>query len=544
MAARLIHSSASSDQHDGVVQVELDDFGAGGLCTRGVPVRTLKLKDGKDVHVTTAYDLLMAQYGVNRELQGEYPNDYDDADAPYTPAWSEKYTGVARDVLIRFAREWGTTAEHTEGKCTILIGAGINHWYHANLMYRAGIHALMFCGCIGKNGGGLAHYVGQEKLAPAESWASIALAKDWFPPSRLQNAPSWHYVHSDQWRYEKDFTDYHTVPQNGSDETTAKGHTMDMQVRAVRQGWLPFYPQFPENPLDVAKQAREAGADSPDKVSSWVADRLKNKEMKFSVEDPDAEENWPRVWFIWRGNALMASAKGHEYFLRHYLGTHDNAVGKDLAQDSVNEVAWHEHAPQGKMDLVVDLNFRMDTSALYSDIVLPAATWYEKADLNSTDMHSFIHPLSPAVPPCWESKSDWAIFKEVAKKFSELSEKHFPEPVEDVVAAPLAHDSPAENRSAGHEAMDQGRVRRGPRQDDARFQSPFSATTRTSTTSLFLMDRWCERMDSARTARSTRSKTNMTSIFSLITPRRGTVNLTHRSKQTSTSVMRFFISPR
>ena len=53
----------------------------------------------------------------------------------------------------------------------------------------------------------------------------------------------------------------------------------------------------------------------------------------------------------------------------------------------------------------------MDTSALYSDIVLPAATWYEKADLNSTDMHSFIHPLSAAVPPCWESKSDWDIFK-------------------------------------------------------------------------------------------------------------------------------------
>ena len=50
-------------------------------------------------------------------------------------------------------------------------------------------------------------------------------------------------------------------------------------------------------------------------------------------------------------------------------------------------------APRGKMDLVVDLNFRMDTSALYSDIVLPAATWYEKNDLNSTDLHSFIHPL-------------------------------------------------------------------------------------------------------------------------------------------------------
>jgi len=432
------------EKHDAVVEVELDDFGAGATSNRGVPVRTLTTSDGKTVQVTTIYDLLMAQYGVNRGLAGDYPADYDDENAPFTPAWSEKYTGIGRDVLIKFAREWATTAEHTGGKCTILIGAGINHWYHANLMYRAGIHALMFCGCVGVNGGGLAHYVGQEKLAPAESWASIALAKDWFPASRLQNAPSWHYVHTDQWRYEKDFTDYHTVPKNASADSTAHGHTMDMQVRAVRQGWLPFYPQFPENPIEVVKQARAAGADTPDEIAAWIAERLKNREMQFSVEDPDAEENWPRVWFIWRGNALMASAKGHEYFLRHYLGTHDNAVGKDLAEDSVKEVAWHEHAPQGKMDLVVDLNFRMDTSALYSDIVLPAATWYEKADLNSTDMHSFIHPLSEAVPPCWESKSDWAIFKEIAKKFSEVAEPHFPDPVEDLVAAPLAHDSPAE----------------------------------------------------------------------------------------------------
>ncbi|MDC0935665.1 nitrate reductase subunit alpha [Pirellulales bacterium] len=429
---------------DGVVQVELDDFGMGSVYQRGVPTKTLGTADGKQVQVTTVYDLMMAQYGVDRGLKGDYPADYDDENAPFTPAWSEKYTGRGREDVIRFAREWGQTAELTEGKCTIIIGAGVNHWYHANLMYRAGIHALMFCGCVGKNGGGLAHYVGQEKLAPAESWASIMSAKDWQTTPRLQNAPSWHYVHSDQWRYEKDFTDYHTVPKQHDEDNMAQGHAMDMQVRAVRNGWLPFYPQFPENPLDVATAAREAGAKSPEEVAAWVADRLKNRDIKFSVEDPDAEENWPRVWFIWRGNALMASAKGHEYFLRHYLGTHDNCVNEDMAEDSVKEIKWHKNAPQGKMDLVVDLNFRMDTSALYSDIVLPAATWYEKADLNSTDMHSFIHPLSKAVPPCWESKSDWQIFELVAQKFSELSEKHFPEPVEDLVASPLAHDSPAE----------------------------------------------------------------------------------------------------
>ncbi|HLF15129.1 MAG TPA: nitrate reductase subunit alpha, partial [Bacteroidota bacterium] len=430
--------------NDGTVPVRFDDFAEGRALVRHVPVKKITLADGKKVAVATAYDLLMAQYGVGRGLQGDYPKDYDDADLPYTPAWSEKYTGIGRKDLLQFAREWGSTAVHTNGKCTIIIGAGINHWYHANLMYRAGIHALMFTGCVGVNGGGLAHYVGQEKLAPGEPWGNIAFAKDWYGPSRQQNAPSWHYVHTDQWRYEKAFTDYHTVPADGRPGTIAKGHTMDIQVSAVRNGWLPFYPQFAKNSLELAKEAEAAGADSPDKIARYVVDRLKSKELKFSVEDPDAEENWPRVWYIWRGNALMSSSKGHEYFLRHYLGTHDNAIAEDLAKDSVKEVVWHDKVPHGKMDLVVDLNFRMDTSALYSDIVLPAATWYEKADLNSTDMHSFIHPLSAAVPPCWESKSDWEIFKAIAKKFSELAPAHFPEPLKDVVATPLAHDTPAE----------------------------------------------------------------------------------------------------
>jgi nitrate reductase / nitrite oxidoreductase, alpha subunit len=431
-------------EHDAIVQVRFDDFAEARQLLRGVPVRRVKTADGKIAVVTTAYDLLMAQYGVGRGLPGQYPKDYDDASVPYTPAWSEKFTGMGRDVLIRFAREWGNTASLTKGKCTVIIGAGINHWYHGNLMYRSAIDALMFCGCVGVNGGGLAHYVGQEKLAPAESWSSIAFARDWTPASRLQNAPSWHYVHTDQWRYEKQFTDYHTVPLDQAPGSLASGHTVDTQARAVRSGWLPFYPQFNRNPIDLVQEAEQTGAKTPEEVNNYAIRKLKNGEMKFSVEDPDAPENWPRVWFIWRGNALMASAKGHEYFLKHYLGTHTNAIATDLAKDEVKEVVWREPAPQGKMDLVIDLNFRMDTSALYSDIVLPAATWYEKADLNSTDMHSFIHPLSAAVPPCWESKSDWQIFRELAKKFSELAAPYFPKPVWDLVASPLAHDTPAE----------------------------------------------------------------------------------------------------
>ena len=117
--------------------------------------------------------------------------DYTDKDAAYTPAWQEIFTGVDSKTVLQFAREWANTANITGGKCMIIIGAGINHWYHANLMYRAGIMALMLCGCVGRNGGGLNHYVGQEKLAPVDSWGSMAFAKDWQKgPVRLQQAPT------------------------------------------------------------------------------------------------------------------------------------------------------------------------------------------------------------------------------------------------------------------------------------------------------------------------------------------------------------------
>ncbi len=100
--------------------------------------------------------------------------------------------------------------EKTHGKNMIIIGAGANHWYHNNLLYRSGIVALMLTGSVGVNGGGLAHYVGQEKVVNQASWSAIAFANDWKLAPRQQNTPSFHYVHSDQWRYERGFSVYDT----------------------------------------------------------------------------------------------------------------------------------------------------------------------------------------------------------------------------------------------------------------------------------------------------------------------------------------------
>lgn len=424
--------------HDAVLQTEFVEYGLDMQAKRGVPVKYVETINGK-TPVATVYDLIMAQYGVNRGLEGDYPADYSDRDAAYTPAWQEVFTGIDSNLVQSFAREWANTARATKGKCMIIVGAGVNHWYHSNLMYRAGAMALMLTGCVGRNGGGLNHYVGQEKLAPVDSWATIAFAKDWYSASRLQQAPIWHYINTCQYRYDGQSSKYNTVPDNEMTQT----HMADQIYKSVRMGWMPFYPQFKQSTLELAQEAQDKGAKDDAGIENYVLNKLKSKELEYSIADPEAEENHPKVWYIWRGNAICGSMKGQEYALNHYLGTHNNLIAKDN-EDKTKEVLWHEIAPVGKMDLVVDLNFRMDSSALYSDIVLPAASWYEKADLNSTDMHSFIHPLSQAIAPVWESKTDWDIFKNLAFHTSEMAKKYMPHPVKDVVTAAISHDTAGE----------------------------------------------------------------------------------------------------
>ncbi|MGB5197890.1 MAG: nitrate reductase subunit alpha [Candidatus Deferrimicrobium sp.] len=414
-------------------------FETEGDVVREIPVRRIATRNG-EATVTTVFDLLMGQLGVSRGLGGDYPQSYEE-DKPFTPKWQEKYTGIAAGSMLKIAREWAENGEKSGGRNMIIAGAGINHWFHNDLIYRAAITSLLLTGSVGRNGAGLAHYVGQEKVVPLAPWTSIAMAQDWVKPPRLQNTPSFWYIHSDQWRYDRSFVDY-LKPETGEKMPL---HAADMNAKAVRLGWLPFTPHFNDSTLRLVEAAKAAGARTDEEIRGWLVSRLKSGETRFAIEDPDGEGNSPKVWFIWRANAISASAKGHEFFLKHVIGAPNSSfTAKEVAKETVKDLVWHEKAPEGKMDLVVDLNFRMDTSTLYSDIVLPAATWYEKSDLNTTDMHSFVNCMDAAVPPSWESKPDWKIFGMIARKVSELSVKHFPEPVKDIVAAPLLHDTPGE----------------------------------------------------------------------------------------------------
>ena len=90
----------------------------------------------------------------------------------------------------------------------------------------------------------------------------------------------------------------------------------------------------------------------------------------------------------------------------------------------------------------------MTSTCTYSDIVLPAATWYEKHDISTTDMHPFVHSFNPAIAPPWQTRTDFDAFTAIAAQFSRLAATHLGKRT-DVVASPLMHDSPDELAQPG-----------------------------------------------------------------------------------------------
>ncbi|WP_411285077.1 nitrate reductase subunit alpha [Lapillicoccus sp.] len=431
------------------VQVQLPRFdeptGASAVLTRGVPVRRV------NGHlVTTVFDLMLAQYGVARDgMPGSWPTGYDDVDEPYTPAWQEVVTGVPAAAAARIGREFAANAEESTGRSMIIMGAGTNHWFHSDTIYRSFLTLTNLTGCQGVNGGGWAHYVGQEKVRPITGFGVLAFATDWARPPRQMATTSFWYLATDQYRYERFGAEELASPLG---EGRLKGkHFADCVAQSARMGWLPSYPSLNRNPLDLCDEAQAAGRTPQEHVIA----QLKSGELRFAAEDPDDPANFPRILTLWRANLLGSSSKGHEYFLRHLLGVDKDAI---TAQETAPEgrpqdVVWRDEAPTGKLDLFTTIDFRMNGSALYSDIVLPAATWYEKNDIASTDLHPFVHSFNQAVPPPWETRTDWDAFNRVAAQFQRLAKKHLGVR-QDLVVAPLLHDTPEELAQPGGVVLD------------------------------------------------------------------------------------------
>ena len=454
------------DSHDELVQVTMPRFDGGETeggttMVRGVPARRI---GGK--LVTTVYDLALAQYGVKRDgLPGEWPTGYDDASQPHTPAWQVEHTGVDRRCLR--ARRARVRRERREDQGSLDDRHGRRNQPLVPL--RPDLPGDALAGPVLRLPGSQRRRLGPLRR-PGKSKADHRLADPRFR-ARLEPSAAPAGRHPvlvpgqrpvevrDLWR-----RGVHLA--RPAPASSARSTPPTATPRPCASGWTPAAPAFNRNPLDIADEAKAAGKDPVE----YTVEELKSGRLKYACEDPDDPANFPRVLNLWRANLIGSSSKGQEYFLKHLLGVPDSGIRSDESapENRPEDVEWHEDAPEGKLDLFTTIDFRMNGSCIYSDVVLPAATWYEKHDISSTDMHPFVHPFNEAVPPPWEAKTDWKIFNLIAEKFSELAKDHLGTRT-DMVSAPLLHDTPEELAQPGGLVKDwrKGECEADPRQDDA-----------------------------------------------------------------------------
>ena len=150
-------SMVEEDYELQTIQFPYFDSKGDGVFKRPIPSRKIRLSNDQEVYISTVYDLMASQYGIqrfNHELEAQ---SYDDVKSKYTPAWQESITGINRGLVIQVAKEFAQNAIDTDGRSMIIMGAGINHWFNSDTIYRSILNLVMLCGCQGVNGGGWAH---------------------------------------------------------------------------------------------------------------------------------------------------------------------------------------------------------------------------------------------------------------------------------------------------------------------------------------------------------------------------------------------------
>lgn len=86
-----------------------------------------------------------------------------------------------------------------------------------------------------------------------------------------------------------------------------------------------------------------------------------------------------------------------------------------------------------KLDLFVQYDVRMSSTAAYADYVLPGAFYYERPDVVFSSNFAVVTAMSEAMPPPGEAKTYWQYFRELSKKISERARaRGFPEYIDEV----------------------------------------------------------------------------------------------------------------
>ncbi len=320
------------------------------------------LRDGTQVGVVPAFELLRDRLRA------------------YTPEYAQSITGVAPSVIRRLAQ---MVAEAR--RVAILEGWNVNKYYHGDLIERSQALLLALTGNFGRKGTGMRGWntgqvvpgTGVKDRAGIEGFIGLA--------GRVLDA-------------EDDLIE--------EDPTlTEEMRAIAVEQREARQRDV-FFP-YDVGPLTVPAAFYwywHAGFKEVwDSHPEWADPSMKRPLAEYVQEAVD--KDW------WKGVATPPPERPPRVLIEVGASTLRRTRG---GYKVMREKLW----PQ--LDLIVDMDIRMSSTARNADIVLPASAFYEKPDFRFpvTDVN-FLTFTDQAVKPYQESKSEWEAFSLLARKLEE-----------------------------------------------------------------------------------------------------------------------------
>jgi len=285
--------------------------------------------------------------------------------ADYTPERASQLCATPPDSIRNLARLLGRAKS-----AAMVTTSNMDKYYHGNLMERSQALVFALTGQFGKKGSGFVGFPWLDHDA-IEGWV-----RDMFDVGDMMNLTAVKtlgtmLLDEVRWRYE--------------------GYTEEMI--ALERG------------REVVEQGRMASGslfwyvhggllEASDKLEDW--DPYLKRPVREVLEESFAK-GWQTVW----------PRPGNDPKILFVLGT--NPLRRVRSFPLILEHLWP------KLDAVVTLDWRMTSTCMQSDYVLPAAAWYERDD------HKWVTPLMPFIhsgekaTTYYEAKSDWEIISRLTE---------------------------------------------------------------------------------------------------------------------------------
>ncbi len=289
-------------------------------------------------------------------------------DRHYTPEQASSITGTSVHMIEQLAREIAA-AKGVVNISTYNFGK----FYHGDLIERAILLVFSLCGHIGHRG---ATYSAFSMMGLDTSIGGLERRGDQIILSAAGSDPRFA-----QWR-EDGYTD-EMILYEYVHESFASGRITPTSLMYFIHGGI----------LELCEKNPQWDRYLKRPIGEYLREAFEKK-WQFLTPEPEKE---PRVMFALGGNFLRR-ARCTNTLLEKFLP---------------------------KLRLLVSIDWRWNATALYSDIVLPACSWYEKTStfMVGSPCQPFAHIVNQAVPPLYDSMGEWKMFCLLARKIEERAKE-------------------------------------------------------------------------------------------------------------------------